>query len=94
MQPNPLRWYDKCWYRQVFGELNEDNRPQGRGIEINTTGFIIIGYYENGYGSPGNYIQIWSGRIFEVGERYIKEGKLWRRGTRYNRDGTEEQYDL
>ncbi len=55
---------------------------------------IFIGYYNDYYErTTGNYIWIpgWSG--FEVGERYIKDGDEWERGTSYRADGTETQYD-
>ncbi len=55
---------------------------------------IFIGYYKN-YRSPttGNYIYIEGWGEFKVGERYIKDGKMWDRGTSYRADGTETQYD-
>jgi hypothetical protein len=31
--------------------------------------------------------------MFSVGERYIKEGEKWCKGTRYYTDGTEKKFD-
>ena len=92
MQPNPLKWYD---FDHIlgFGELNENNRLHGRGIEIWIWGAIEIGYYENN-SRTGNGIKIWSDGMFRVGEFYRKDGRRWERGTQYNTDGTEMKYDL
>jgi hypothetical protein len=45
MQPNHLRYCGK--YDRQFGEVNEDNRLHGRGIDIWSSGAICIGYFEN-----------------------------------------------
>ncbi len=92
MQPNLLRYCGNK-YDGKFGEVNEDNRLHGRGINISNYGFIEIGYYENGWLSTGNHILILSGGNFSVGEIYRKEGVRWERGTYYITDGTEEEYD-
>jgi hypothetical protein len=64
----------------------------GRGIRIYDSGSIIIGYYENGKLSTGNYIQIYSSGNFGVSEWYKKDGREWDRGTRYMTDGKEGKY--
>ncbi len=91
MQPNPLRYCDKL--RIGFGEVNEDNRLQGRGIEIYTNGLIYIGYWQNGSLSTGNYITISKDGWFKVGEEYFKDGKRRDRGTWYYTDGKEKHYE-
>jgi hypothetical protein len=46
MQPNLLRWYDYDTGDQVFGEVNDNNKLQGRGIRIrNYDDLIVIGYW-------------------------------------------------
>ncbi len=90
MQPNS-KFYKDEGDTLSFGELNENNRMQGRGIEIGNYGVITIGYFEDG-DYTGNYIRIFSSGNFRVGEKYIEDG--WRKisGTKYNEDGTEEQF--
>ncbi len=79
-----------------FGGLNDDNQQHGRGFYLSNGGFIHIhiGYYENGRSSTGHYITITSAGPFRVGERYMKEGIRRERGTQYNTDGTEEQFNF
>ncbi len=80
-------------YDKHYGELNADGKEHGRGISIEIDSYIRIGYYEHGELSTGNYIIIHSDGKFKVGEIYNKDGgRRGDRGTRYNRDGTEEQY--
>jgi hypothetical protein len=92
MQPNPLRYSD--YLDDGFGELKEKNRLHGRGIKIWNDGPIYIGYFEDGYLSTGNFINIYSDGRFEVGEKcYKKDGdgerKMRRmRGTEYKTNGT------
>ncbi len=78
---------------KYYGELNEMGQAHGRGIKIFSYGDIEIEYYENGRWSTGNYIIIHSDYWFKVGERYMKDGKRWERGTWYHKNGKEEQYD-
>ncbi len=82
-----------CTY--YHGEINESGEEHGRGIYIDTHDavFIYIAYFENGGLSTGNFIEIDPRGEFAVGERYLKDGEIWRRGTDYKKDGTEEQYD-
>ncbi len=93
MQPNPLRWYSRCYRYDGFGETNEDNWLDGRGIGIRDDGDIDCGYELNGNWITGNHIDIYSDGKFRVAERYFKEGRVWERGTLYKTDGTEEHYD-
>ncbi len=51
-----------------------------------------IGCFENGL-STGNYIVIYSDGEFRVGEIYFKDGKKRFRGTFYETNGKEEQFD-
>ncbi len=78
---------------KYYGELNAGGYPHGRGIEIFNNGTIVIGYYENGDHSTGNYITILSDSGFRVGEVYFEDGDEWRRGTEYKKNGIEEKYD-
>ncbi len=80
-------------YCNYYGEINADGEEHGRGIGISNDGDIGIGYFKNGEWSTGNYIEIYSDGRFWVGELYLKEGKKRNRGTRYNTDGSEVQYD-
>ncbi len=90
MQPNTLRYCDDDdELVDCFGEVNEDNRLHGRGVEIFKGGRIDIGYYEDGWLSTGNYIGIASDGGFSVGEIYLKDGKRRIRGTNYFKDGSE-----
>ncbi len=57
MKPDSKRWSSE-WLGDGFGEVNENNRLHGRGIDIVNIGIIHIGYYENGYDGTGNYIHI------------------------------------
>ncbi len=92
MQPNPLRWNCADVNKQGFGEVNENNILHGRGIRIWNDGTIFIGYGEDGRLCTGNEITIYPDGWFDVGETYIKDGKKWKRFTRYMTDGTEEKY--
>jgi hypothetical protein len=65
----------------------------GRGIFIWGEARIYIGYWEDGDYSPGPYFRVFLDNWFRVGELYMKNGVRWKRGTQYNQDGTEEQYD-
>ena len=76
-----------------FGEVNADNKLNGRGILINPSGFIEIGYFDNGGYAPGNYLWIRSDKLV-VGEFYKDQtGKLKFKRTRYYNDGRIEQRD-
>ncbi len=81
---------------KYYGELNADGKWQGRGIRIENTGRIWIGYWWNGRWSTGNYIRIYSDDKIAVGEVYKKDGygQMRYRGTEYYKNGTEWQYDL
>ncbi len=65
----------------------------GRGIFIWGEARIYIGYWEDGDYSPGPYIRVYSEGKLRVGEIYMKDGVRWKRGTEYNTDGIEWQYD-
>ena len=78
---------DKC-----IGERNSDNNLHGKGIAI-WSGQIHIGYSNNGYDAPGNYLVILSNGDVSVGEVYLKEGKLWDKFTKYLTNGKTEKYD-
>jgi hypothetical protein len=91
MQPNS-KFYKDEGYTLSFGELNENNRMQGRGIKIGNYGVIDIGYYENDDWSTGNYITIWKDGEFWVGEKYIEDGWIKSRYTWYYTNGTEKKF--
>ncbi len=86
MQPNPLRYSD--YLDDGFGEVDENNKLHGRGIQIWSDGPILIGLWENGVRSTGNCIYIRSSGHFRVGETYIKDELRWMRCTEYRTDGT------
>ncbi len=89
----PLKTKTNADYH-YHGEINENGYEHGRGIEIWYDDQITIGYFDDDdYKGTGNYIQISVDGVFRVGERYMKDGDKWVRGTQYNLDGTEEQYD-
>lgn len=53
---------------QQFGECNENNRLQGKGIQIYPLGTIVIGNFADGINTAGHYIVIKIGDEFSVGE--------------------------
>ena len=69
--------YLKVNGNDCIGEFNSDNKLHGRGIYINLNGSIFIGYWNNGALAPGECIYIWSSGMFEVGEVYLKEGRMF-----------------
>ena len=73
--------------------MNSYNKLHGRGIRITPDGFIVIGYWNDGDGAPGNNLYIYSWGDVQVGEFYLKKGERWERGTQYNTNGTTEKYD-
>ena len=75
-----------------FGEHNEFDNLHGKGISISEN-CIAIGYYNDGYLAPGNYLKISSGGEFKVGECYLKDGYKFFRGTRYYKNGATGKYD-
>ena len=78
-----------------FGDRNKADRLHGKGIVIrmNILDSIRIGYYNDGLSAPGNYLYIFSNGNLQVGEQYLKDGKLCDRGTRYLTNGTSEEFD-
>ena len=81
--------YNDGWY---FGEFNENNERHGRGICIYPDGGISIGYWDDGYGGPGNNLTIMPSGNVEVGERCMKDGYLRARGTCYKKNGDTEKF--
>ena len=51
---------------KYYGELDADGELHGRGISIRNDGRIWIGYFEDGWLSTGNYINIYNGDRFRV----------------------------
>ncbi len=90
MQPSS-KFYKDEGYALSFGELNENNKLHGRGIEICSNDAICIGYQENDKWITGHYIQIESDGEFYVGEYYWKDGRRRNRSTIYYTDGTEKK---
>ncbi len=89
MQPNPLRWHGYEMFSHLFGEVNENNRMNGRGIDIYNDDRISIGYFEDGSKSTGNYIIIYSSGKFDVGEIYNNDGERCDRCTTFETNGSE-----
>jgi len=81
---------DKFTY---IGEHNSNNKLHGRGINIWHGVTIFIQYWDNGAVAPGNYLYIQSNGDVNVGKVYLKKGERWIKGTRYNTNGTTEEYD-
>ena len=78
LRPSGARYF----IDNYFGELNEKNIPHGRGIYIFPSGRIRIQYFNNGRYVPGtNFIDIRHGGDVDVGECYLKDGKMLDRGT-------------
>ena len=75
-----------------YGEVNAGGKRHGRGIDIQNDGQIIVGYWENGQFSTGNFIGIFIDGSFNVGEIYMNAGEKEERGTRYKTDGSTEKY--
>lgn len=73
--------HNSDWHYYYYGGLNEDGKEHGRGIKIFWSDEIEIGYYEDGGLSVGNYIWIRDDGSIKVGERYLKDGAKWNRGT-------------
>ncbi len=90
MQPNSIDFCDGSGWG--FGEVNEDNKLHGRGIEM-WNGDIRIGYWQNGDLSTGHYIYIRSNGDFLVGDMYYEDGNIGWRGTTFRTNGTEEAYE-
>ena len=64
-----------------------DNKHTGRGIQINSYGFIHFAYWDDCSRAPGNYIDIFRSGRFDVGEIYKKHGEMYIRGTQFKADG-------
>ncbi len=76
-----------------FGEMDQNNRLDGKGVQISFYNAIYIGFYINGWDAPDNFIEIGMKGEFRVGEHYRKDGKVCRRATVYNTDGTAKEWD-
>ena len=85
--------YTKRYNWGHFGEHNDNDKPHGRGILISPYGIIHIGYWNIGERAPGKHILIYSDGDLDVGERYLKDGLLFERGTLYRTNGKTEEYD-
>ena len=79
--------------RKRIGEHNSDNRLHGRGIKIFPDGGISIGYRNDGWEVPGNFINILKDGEIRVGECYFKDGERWARFTKYSTNGKTEEFD-
>ena len=79
---------------KYFGEWSETTqKPHGRGIVIDSDGVIYIQYFHNSVSAPGNFIKIQNDGDVDVGEVYLKDGKICFRGTQYNTDGKSIKFD-
>ena len=89
----PLRYAFKNG-QHLIGELDSNDNLCGRGITIQSLGSIHINYNDSeGCSAPGNYIYIFEKGDFLVGERYLENGNIKARGTRYNSDWSVHKYD-
>ena len=57
-------------YKKYYREFNKDGEEHDRGIRIWNDGSIEIGNFEDDFLGTGNYIHIYSGGWFQVGEIY------------------------
>ena len=61
--------------------LGSANNLHGKGIYIDYSGYVGIGYFDNGDDAPGNYIIIQrDGNNLDVGELYMKNGEDAQKG--------------
>ncbi len=74
MRPETKKHFkvDKIW--TDFGEFNEHNGLEGRGIRVWNCGQILIGHFFCDALWTGNYILIWNDGAFRVGEFYLNDG--------------------
>ena len=70
-----------------IGELNEDGNLHDRGMHIDNSGNIHIGYFDNLNDAPGNFILILSDGKIDVGACFLGDGGTERRFNRYKIDG-------
>ena len=77
-----------------LGEWNRETwLPNGRGVYIYNNGEIWIGYFNNRWAAPGNYVEIKGKGEFVVGEYYkLEDESLQSRYTEYKSDGTTEKH--
>ena len=64
----------------------------GPGIRIDSSSNIWIKYWNDDTDAPGNYITIYYGGEFIVGEYIMKDGRLGDKFTQYNTDGTSKKF--
>lgn len=85
--------YIKNKREEYFGEIDENNKFNGKGILI-TDEDIYIGHFNNGCLAPGKYIYIRHGGVFNVGERYRDDpnGVLKGKSNEYKTDGSKQSY--
>lgn len=59
-----IKYYTNVTGAKNIGELDAKNRLSGRGIEIYSSGLIVIGYFQRGAPTTGNCIRIYSDGVF------------------------------
>ena len=82
--------YAQDYGSTYIGEMNDEDRPHGRGLTIDSDGSIFIGFWNNGVYAAGNYITLGSGGSFRLGEFYFLDyySGLKDRYTDYDTDGS------
>jgi len=93
LQPRDNRFNFCCKFVSDFGEMLAKDKLNGKGIKIYARGSISIRYHFHGEPAPGNYINMYGGGEFQVGESYLKDRKMFNGGTMYNTDGTSIKFD-
>ena len=74
-----------------YGEMDQNNNLDGKGVLIHFGGDIYIGYYDDGPGATN--LRIESNGAFHVAGYQLKDGKRCRTATVYNTDGTTKDYE-
>ena len=80
---------DFCVNYFYIGEMNQNNKPHGRCIQLYSGLGIFIQRYKDDKNAPGNEITIWSVGSIDVGE-YFRDanGEIKNRSTGYITFGT------
>ena len=77
-----------------IGEVDADDKENGREIDFYTDGEFWMGRNKDGCYAADKYIRIYPSGTFEVGDMYIDaNGDLRGRYTEYKPDGTSNGYD-
>ena len=93
MKPGCLNYFLKTKQSIYFGEIDDDNKRNGRGMVITSHGNIEIEYWNKGKSTSGNYINTYFAGEFAVGEKSIHQRQMLNKGIWYSSDGTQEKFD-